>query len=121
MTTIHSNNASEAVTRLMAMLSMASSKLSELMMARMISRSVHLVVHVNRYTDGRRRVSAISELGEITGDNVELFPVFEYVQYGMGERGQLQGEFRTSGRSQLLRRFKAAGMPLHPAVFGGRS
>jgi pilus assembly protein CpaF len=121
MTTIHSNNASEAITRLMAMLSMASTKLSELMMARMISRSVHLVVHVNRYTDGRRRVAAISELGEIQGENVELFPVFEYAQYGMGERGQLQGEFRTSGRSRLLSRFKAAGMPLHPAILGRRS
>jgi pilus assembly protein CpaF len=120
MTTVHANTAEDAVTRLVAMLGMSGSKLSETMMLQMIARSIHMVVHVGRHTDGRRRVTSIAELGEVKGETVELHPVFRYDQVGTDGQGRVIGEFVSSGHSRMLQRFRAAGVSVHPAIFGGR-
>jgi pilus assembly protein CpaF len=119
MTTIHANSADDALTRLVAMLGMAGTKLSETMMLQMVARSIHLVVQVARHSDGRRRVITVAELGEVRGDKVALNPVFAFEQVGLDDRGQVQGHYTCSGTSGLLRRFRAAGVPIHPALFGG--
>lgn len=118
MTTIHANNANEAITRLMSMLAMGGTKLTEAMMLEMIARSLHLVVHVNRSTDGRRRVTTIAEVGEIERGRLPLHPVFEFAQEGVRSNGSVKGAFHGAGQSRLLRRFRAAGVPLHEAVLG---
>jgi hypothetical protein len=64
-------------------------------------------------------VTSVAELGEIKGDEIELNPVFEFEQFGAGENGEVLGEFVSSGESGLLRRFQAAGVPMHPAVLRG--
>jgi pilus assembly protein CpaF len=120
MTTIHANTADDAITRLVSMMSLAGAKLSEAMMMQMVARSVHLVVQVSRGSDGRRRITEISEPTQSSKEEVELHPVFRYNQTGSDASGNLMGEFVCSGRSGLVNRFQAAGVPLHPAVLGGR-
>ena len=115
MTTVHANSANDAITRVMTMLGMAGTKLSESMMGQMISRAVHLIVHVNRYQDGSRRLATIAEIVGMQDNEVQLNPVFQYEHWGMDQRGKVQGGFTCAGRSFLLERFMAAGMPLHPS------
>ena len=115
MTTIHSNNAEDAITRLMTMLGMAGTKLTEVMMQQMIERAIHLIVFVHRFQDGTRRVSTIAELQGTYEGAIKLHEVYRYEQWGMDQRGQVEGAFTASGRSLLLERFMAAGVPLHPS------
>ena len=115
MTTIHANSADDAVTRLMTMLGMAGTKLSESMMVQMISRAVHIILYVNRFQDGSRRLAAIAEVNGVHGGELNLHTVYNYEHWGLDQRGKVQGDFVCSGRSVLLERFMAHGVPLHPS------
>jgi pilus assembly protein CpaF len=113
MTTVHANTAEDAVTRLVSMLGMAGTKLSEAMMQQMIARAIHLIVHVVRQTDGHRRVGTVAEV-HWDRQTVRLSEVFRFEQVGVDERGRVLGDYVCSRRSSLLERFRAAGMPFHP-------
>ena len=115
MTTIHANSADDAVTRLMTMLGMAGTKLSEAMMVQMISRAVHIILYVNRFQDGSRRTATIAEVNGVHNNELQLHNVFNYEQWGLDQRGKVEGDFVCSGRSVLLERFMAHGVPLHPS------
>ena len=115
MTTVHSNSADDAVTRVMTMLGMAGTKLSESMMLQMIARAIHLIVFVNRQTDGKRRLAAIAEIQGLRDGEVQLNYVYQYEQWGIDPTGQVEGGFTSTGRSILLERFMAHGLPLHPS------
>jgi pilus assembly protein CpaF len=120
MTTVHANSAIDAATRLMTMLGMAGTQLSEPMMLQMIARAMHLVVFVARFTDGRRRVSTIAEVQGVADGELRLHEVFKFEQRGVDSQGRVEGRFVCSGRSYLLDRFSAAGVPLHPACLGAQ-
>ena len=115
MTTIHANSADDAITRLMTMLGMAGSKLSEAMMVQMISRAVQIILYVNRFQDGTRRMATIAELNGVHNGEIQLHNVFQFEQWGLDQRGKVTGDFVCSGRSVMLERFMAHGVPLHPS------
>jgi pilus assembly protein CpaF len=119
MTTVHANTADDAITRLVSMLGMAGTKLSESMMQQMIARAMHLIVHIVRQTDGHRRVGTVAEVQWDRGET-RLHEVYRFEQYGVDERGRVQGEYACAGRSALLERFRAAGVPLHPSCLEAR-
>ena len=119
MTTVHANTADDAVTRLVSMLGMAGTKLSESMMQQMIARAMHLIVHVVRQTDGFRRIGTVAEVQWDRGAP-HLHEVYRFEQYGVDEHGRVLGEYACTGRSGLLERFQAAGVPLHPSCLEAR-
>jgi pilus assembly protein CpaF len=106
MTTIHANSVQDAFTRLMSMLGMAGTKLSEPMMLQMISRAMDVVIHLVRDRDGQRRVSAVAEIAGLQGAEVQLNHVYTW------ERARGGGRWRCSGTSLLLERFAEANVPL---------
>ena len=115
MTTIHANSADDAVTRLMTMLGMAGTKLSENMMVQMISRAVHIILYVNRFQDGSRRTACVAEVNGVHNNELQLHNVYQFEQWGLDQRGKVTGDFTCTGRSVLLERFMAHGVPLHPS------
>jgi pilus assembly protein CpaF len=115
MTTVHANTAQDAAQRVMAMLGMAGSNLTEPMMLQMIARAIHLIVHLTRQTDGHRRLSTIAEVCGIERGQLRLHEVFRYDTWGVDESGRVQGDYVCAGRSALLDRFRSAGVPLHPS------
>jgi pilus assembly protein CpaF len=123
MTTIHANNVEDAVTRLMSMLAMAGTQLSEAMMLQMITRAIDVVVHVARGRDGRRQVTEVAELAGVSCHQVPPPAPPDY-------RGQVElnalfaldgrsGGWSCSGYSLLQNRFEDAGCPLDPRWLRG--
>jgi len=110
MTTVHANGVGDAFTRLLTMLSMAGTRLSEPMMAQMIRRAIDVAVSVMRDTDGTRRISALAEITGVQDRTVEYQPVFTYES--SAERSA--GRWCCAGHSTLLHRFELAGYPLDP-------
>ena len=76
MTTVHSNSAREALTRLESMVLLAGTELSPKIVRQYVSRAVQIVVHVARESDGRRRVAEVIEIGGMEGDVVLTQDVF---------------------------------------------
>src|SRR5262249_16695395 len=93
LTTLHANTAHDAIARLMTLLGMSGTLFSQEIMAQLIARAIHIIVHVARYADGRRRISSIVEVGEQKGTAVELFEVFVFQQTGVGDDGVVRGRF----------------------------
>jgi pilus assembly protein CpaF len=98
LTTTHANSPEEALARLETLCMMSGVNLSARAIREQIATSIDVIVQQSRYSDGSRRVSAISEVVGIgTDGDVELRPLFGFVRTGTGPRGEVLGEFRATG------------------------
>ena len=98
LTTTHANSPEEAVARLETLALMAGVDLPSRAIREQIASSVHVVVQQSRFSDGSRKVTAISEVVGINDEGaIELLPIFEFVRTGTGQGGKVLGEFRPTG------------------------
>jgi pilus assembly protein CpaF len=111
MTTIHANSPRDALTRLEAMIGMAGLPLSENATRQMISRAIHVIVQLNRGTDGHRRLMSVSEITGMEGPAVTMQEVYRFDQRGVDEHGRVLGELATTGiRPRALGRIESFGI-----------
>ena len=98
MTTTHANSPREAVARLETLCLMSGIDLPGRAIREQIAGSVHLIVQQSRFSDGSRRVSAITEVSGLN-ENGEfvLNDIFAYHRTGTLEDGTVTGEYRASG------------------------
>jgi pilus assembly protein CpaF len=108
--TIHANSADDAIARLMTMLGMTGTAFSEETMATLIGRAIHVIVHVSRMQDGKRRVTAVSEVLGQQGTQIQLNPVFAFERNGLSSDGSVIGRHVQRAQSVLGSRFRAAGL-----------
>ena len=110
MATVHANTSEDAVSRLMTMMAMAGTKLSEESMVQIIGRAIHLIVQLNRMSDGGRRVLAISEIVGFEGRNVLLQDVFAFQHQGFDQEGRIIGQFVNQYPTSYGERFHKHGV-----------
>ena len=83
-----------------------------------ISSAIGVIIQVNRLTDGRRKVSSISELTGMEGDVITMQEVFTYRQTGVDSDGTVKGYFQATGvRPKFCDRLKAFGVTLPDSTF----
>ncbi len=112
MTTTHANSPREAVARLETLALMSGLDLPQRAIREQIAASVNLIVQQTRFSDGTRRVTAISEIVGINehGD-IELYDIFRFERTGTGQAGKVVGEFRATGYlPSFLDQFIAQGL-----------
>jgi pilus assembly protein CpaF len=114
LSTVHANNTRDAINRLVTMLGMAGTAFSEETMKTLIGRAIHLIVHVARFSDGKRRVTGISEVTGQMGATIQLHDVFVFEKTGVGPNGQIVGVHRMTGRSTLPQIARAYGQQAQP-------
>jgi pilus assembly protein CpaF len=102
LSTIHANSTRDAVSRLSTMLGMAGTQLAEETMKTLIARAIHIVVHVTRGSDGRRRISGIAEITGQMGANIQMHDVFTFERTGVGDSGSVLGQHRQVSRSTMV-------------------
>ncbi len=113
MTTIHANSPRDALTRLEAMIGMAGITLPEASTRQMISRAIHVIVQLNRGTDGQRRLMSISEVTGSEGPTITMQEIFRFEQRGVDEKGRIQGQLASTGiRPRVLTRIQQFGIDL---------
>jgi pilus assembly protein CpaF len=100
--TIHANSTRDAIGRLTTMLGLSGTTLNEETMKTMIGRAVHVIVHVSRFKDGRRRVTGISEIAGQMGSTIQLHDVFVYERSGVAADGTVLGQHKQLARSTLV-------------------
>ena len=106
--TIHANSADDAISRLMTMLGMTGTAFSEETMATLISRAVHIVIHVSRMQDGKRRITGISEVIGQKGSAIDMHQVFAYERTGTTSDGGIIGKHVQKAASQLGHKMRHA-------------
>jgi pilus assembly protein CpaF len=98
LTTTHANSPDEAIARIETLVLMGGVELPSRAIREQIASSIHLVVQQSRFSDGTRRISAISEVSGIDEHGqIEIRPIFEFVRTGTGPGGKVLGEHRATG------------------------
>jgi pilus assembly protein CpaF len=110
MTTIHANSTRDAMNRLLMMAGLAQAQFSEALMKQSVARAINLIVQLQRFADGSRRVVSISEITGMESDVIAMQEIFAFQQRGLDAQGRVIGEYRATGiRPQCMRRIQAAG------------
>ena len=121
MTTLHANDARDAVSRLEMMVGMAGFDLPIWVIRRQIAGAVHLIVHAARLSGGVRRVTKISEITGMEGENITMHDLFVFRQTGLDSDGKAAGQFVSTGiRPKCLEVLETMGARLPNTMFERR-
>lgn len=122
LTTVHSNSPRDAISRLETLVLMAGMDLPLKVVRTQISSAIDLIVQQTRLKDGKRKVTAITEVAGMEGDVVVLTDIFKFNQTGVTSDGQVLGELQPTGiRPNFTPRLIAAGFNLGAEVFMAKS
>jgi pilus assembly protein CpaF len=118
LSTLHSNTARDALSRLETMVLMAGMDLPERAIREQISSAIHVVVHLSRMADGSRKIVNISELTGMEGTTIVMQDIFRYERKGVDKEGRIVGEFAPTGvRPWFLEKFKISGFDITHHMF----
>ena len=118
MTTIHANNARDAVSRLENMIAMAGIEMPLKAVRAQIASAVNLIVQASRLQDGSRRMTSITELTGMEGDVISMQEIFRYERLGLAPDGKIIGRFNATGvRSHYSERFRQWGYILPASIY----
>jgi pilus assembly protein CpaF len=118
MTTIHANNARDAVSRLENMIAMSGIEMPLKAVRAQITSAVNLIVQASRLQDGSRRMVSITEITGMEGEVVSMQEVFRYQRTGLKPDGTIIGHFTACGvRSHFAERFRQWGYDLPASIY----
>ncbi len=118
MTTIHANNARDAVSRLENMVAMSGIEMPLKAVRAQVSSAVNLIVQASRLQDGSRRMVSITELTGMEGEVISMQEVFRYQRTGLKPDGTIIGHFTACGvRSHFAERFRQWGYDLPNSIY----
>ena len=92
MTTVHANSPRDAIARLEQMVGMAGFPMTENSIRSQIASAIKIVVQLQRFADGKRRVTSISEITGLDGGVVLMQEIFKLLRTKAGSL-----EFRATG------------------------
>ena len=118
LTTLHSNSPEDAINRLETMMLMNDMELPVNAIRNYIEKAINIVIQIDRLSDGKRKVTAISEVVGIKDDKVSLKEIFAFKENGLSEQGEVRGEFILYKRTpKVYDRMKRKGIILKD-IFG---
>jgi pilus assembly protein CpaF len=118
LTTVHANSPRDAVGRLEVMVGMANSNMGVRSIRQQISSAVDVFVQIARFSDGTRRITAVTECVGMEGDLVTMQDVFVFEKTGLSQQGRVTGRFRATGiRPKFHERLRTSGIHIPSSVF----
>jgi pilus assembly protein CpaF len=118
MTTIHANSPPDALKRLEQMVGMAGMAMTVGSIRSQIASAISLVIQVQRLPDGKRRMTSVSEITGMKGEDVQMQEIYRFVKESTDEKGNIQGSFRATGmRPTFLAALKAYDIDLPEGHF----
>jgi pilus assembly protein CpaF len=97
MTTIHANTARDALSRVEQMVAMMGGDIPMHTIRSQVAAGIHVVVQLNRLSDGRRVVTSISEITGMEGEIITMQDIFIHKRRGKSESGEVLGELTMTG------------------------
>jgi pilus assembly protein CpaF len=118
MTTIHANTPRDMVTRLEQMVGMAGIPATVASIRAQIASAVRVVVQLQRFPDGKRRVTSVSEITGLEGTTILMHEIFKFVRNASGLDGATDGHFQATGlRPRFLPDLAANGANIPDSFF----
>ena len=116
LTTVHANNAGDALRRLETLVLMGGFELPSQVIRELLGQAFHLVVHMTRSHDGARRVASVSEV-LAAGEDVSAVGIFRYEQRMDPETGERCESHAAAPRRPAVADALGAAWPEAEALF----
>lgn len=98
MGTVHANSPEDAIVRLEALAMGGDAKISEKALVSQVASAVEIIVQISRYSDGSRKIGAISEVrGVDEKGKYIVVPIFEIRNLVRSADGKLTGHIEPTG------------------------
>jgi pilus assembly protein CpaF len=98
MGTVHANSPEDAIIRLEALAAGGDAKISEKALVSQVASAIEIIVQISRYSDGSRKIGAISEIRGIGSDGkYVVVPIFEIHKLVRRADGSLEGVIEPTG------------------------
>lgn len=121
LTTVHANNAADALRRLELMVALTGLDVPVRVVREHIAAAISLVVHVARLKGGRRLLTQVMEINGVdSSGHYELREIFGYEQIDVKD-GKARGESYVTGHvPTCLKRLRAEGIQVSEDLFAAR-
>jgi pilus assembly protein CpaF len=119
LTTAHANNPFDAIGRLETMVLMSGVELPLAAIRRQIASAIDLIVQQSRLLDGSRKLTSITHVTGLDGDEIGMREVFTFDQRGLDADGKVVGGFARTGYypEEVLKRFQVMNVAFDASVF----
>jgi len=119
MTTLHANSTRDVLTRMHSMILLSGIELPVRAINEMVSSAIDIIIHINRYSDGTRKITGISETTGLTADfQLRLEDVFVFKQTGIDKDGNILGGYQPTGYIPVCyEEFVTRGMAVNKEMF----
>ena len=97
LTTVHANSPRDVISRLETMVLMSGMELPSRAIREQIASAVDIIIHESRMSDGSRKVTAISEVTGLEGNQIVMQDIFAFRQTGVDETGRILGAMMPTG------------------------
>ena len=111
-TTLHANSPVDALNRLETMILMNEMEIPVSAVRGYIENAIELVIQIDRMSDGRRKITSISEVIGLKDGVLELNEIFSFVQKGIAEDNSVIGDFTMTKKiPKIYEKLKRKGIP----------
>lgn len=118
LTTLHANGTVDALNRLETMVLMTGIEIPVNAIREYIEQAIDLVVNVRRLSDGRRKITSISEIIGLKDGDIEEKEIFNFRQTDVLDTGEVIGEFLMYKRKpKVLNKIKSKGIDSLKDIF----
>lgn len=118
LSTVHANSTRDALARVENMVLMAGVELPVYAIREQMASALDLVIQIQRFPDGSRRVIRVSEVTGMEGLMVTLQDLFVFRSEGLDDAGRVRGRIEPTGlRPTFSEAVELQGGALDPALF----
>ena len=97
LTTVHANSPRDVISRLETMVLMSGMDLPSRAIREQIASAVDIIIHESRMSDGTRKVTAITEVTGLEGNQIVMQDIFAFEQTGVDSHGRIIGAMKATG------------------------
>ena len=102
LTTIHAHGVIDALNRLETLVLMSGLEIPIRAVREYIVNAIDIVINIERMSDGKRKITNISEIIGLKDGEIELNPIFEFVQSGLTDTKEVSGSFKMSNKKPRI-------------------
>lgn len=103
LTTIHANTPRDALGRIENMVSMTGATFPIKAMRQQVASAIDVVIQLERQEDGKRRLVSVQEINGMEGEVITMTEIFSFERHGIGEHGEVLGDYRPTGMVPAFR------------------
>ncbi len=118
LTTAHANTPRDMLSRMEVMVLMAGMDLPIQAIREQIASAINIIVQQNRFPDGSRKITYITEITGMETGIIQMQDIFRYEQDGYDEDGKLQGRFVATGQvPEFYEQMRKRGLNVDMSIF----